>query len=276
MSVDDLFRFIKNTDKALGGYAVAEYLKKSDPTVTDIGIPSEYNGLPVTMICYHCFDSAKFLKHIVVPQSVHIIARGAFSNCKAMETVELCEGLTEISSMAFEHSELKSVKLPKSLKKLGSAAFFFCESLERVEFCGAPIEFGTRVFRKCEKLPVETYVMGLVRSPDIKSPVKKADYRDILEWHTERNFFDRDVFELLAKNNCFREVNVKYLLEGMVDKNAVELLSVAESYGMLSNVRLLDMLINYAVKCRVIECTAYLLELKKRKFGFDHESELNL
>lgn len=275
-SVDELFVFIKNTDKKLGGYALSEYLKKDDPTVTELEIPAEYNGAPVTMICYRCFSSSNFLKYIVVPQSVRVIARGAFSDCKALEAVKLCEGLTEINSSAFEYSGLKSVKLPKSLKKLGSAAFFFCESLEHVEFDGAPIEFGSRVFRKCEKLPAEIYITGLLCSPDVKSPVKKADYRDILEWYTERNFFDREVFQLLAKNDCFREVNVKYLFEGMVDNNAVELLSIADSYGMLSNVKLLDMLISYAVKCKKVECTAYLLELKKRKFGFKKGGEFDL
>ena len=275
-NVDELFRFIKNTDKKLDGYALAEYLKKDDPTVTELEIPDEYNGLPVTLLCYDCFASSHFLKCVFVPQSVRVIARRAFHDCKALETVGLCEGLIEINSMAFEYCGVKSVKLPKSLKKLGSAAFFFCESLEHVEFAGMPIEFGSRVFRKCEKLPAETYVMGLVCSPDVKDPVKKADYRDILEWHTERNFFDRDVFALLAKNNCFREVNVKYLFEGVIEKNAVELLSIANDCGMLSSVKLLDMLIDYSTGCKKIECTAYLLELKKRKFGLNGGDKFEL
>lgn len=52
MNADEFFKFIKNTDKTLGGCSVAEYLKKSDTAVTDITIPAEYNGLPVTMILY--------------------------------------------------------------------------------------------------------------------------------------------------------------------------------------------------------------------------------
>lgn len=272
MSVDELLKFIKNTDKKFGGYGVAEYLKKSDPTVTDIEIPAEYNGLPVTMILGGSFSSAKNIKRVSIPGSVRFVAGLAFYNCALLEAVELSEGIETIGSTSFELSGLKSVKLPKSLKKLGSYAFQFCKSLEGVEFEVEPSEFGSRVFHGCDKLPPETLVMGLVRSTDIASPVCKADFREMTNKFlgADCDYFRPDVFELLAKNNCFRGCNVRYLFEKMIREDmAAKLFPIAEEHGMLSSVKLLDMLISCCIERGKTEITAYLLDLKKRKFGFN-------
>ncbi len=278
MSVDELFRFIKNTDKTLGGYAVAEYLKKNDPDVTDIEIPTEYNGLPVTMILSGCFSSAQSITRVSVPGSVLVIASLAFYNCVSLEEAELSEGLTVLGSSVFELSGLKSVKLPKSLKRLGSCAFQFCRNLERVEFGNEPSEFGARVFHSCDKLPPEISVMSLTRSTNITSPVRKADFREMMDKFigADCDYFRPDIFELLAKNKCLRNCNVRFLFEKMINEDMAELLPLAEKYGMLSNRELADILISYGIDRKNTEITAYLLDLKNRKFGFDHESELNL
>lgn len=278
MNVDELFKFIKNTDKALGGYAVAEYLKKSDTAVTDIEIPAEHNGLPVTMILSGCFSSAQSITRVSVPESVRVIASTAFYNCTSLEAVELSEGITAIGSSVFELTGLKSVKLPKSLKKLGSYAFHFCRNLESVEFGSTPSEFGSRVFHGCDKLPPEISVMSLTRSTDITSPVRKADFREMIYDFrgADCDYFRPDVFKLLAKNKCFRNCNVKFLFEKMINEDYAELIPIAEKYGMLSNRELVDMLISYGIESENTGMTAYLLDLKNRNFGFDHESELNL
>lgn len=278
MSVDELFKFIKNTDKKFGGYGVAEYLKKSDPTVTDIEIPAEYNGLPVTSILSVGFSSAKNIRRVSIPGSVRFITGSAFYNCGSLEALELSEGIETIGSTAFELSGLKSVKLPKSLKKLGSYAFQFCRNLERVEFGVEPSEFGTRVFHGCDKLPPETLVMGLVRSTDITSPVCKADFREMTDkfFGADCDYFRSDIFELLAKNRCFRNCNTRFLFEKMINEDMAELFPLAEKYGMLSNRKLVDMLISCCIKRGKTELTAYLLELKKRKFGFDKYENYDL
>ncbi|MDE6726383.1 MAG: leucine-rich repeat domain-containing protein [Oscillospiraceae bacterium] len=269
MEVDELFRFIKNTDKKLGGYAVAEYLKKDDRTVTDVKIPAEHNGLPVTMLLGCCFASARSIRR--VSMSVRFIADNAFVNCASLEAAELCEGIETIGVSAFERPGLKSVKLPKSLKRLGNYAFRFCRNLESAEFGSAPSEFGSRVFHECDKLPAETFVMGLVRSTDITSPIRRADFQKIKDNHIDEDceYFRPDVFELLAKNNCFRNCRVKDLFEEMIREDRTDLIPIAGEYGMLSDAELVDTLIDYCAERGKPEVTAYLLDLKKRMFGFE-------
>lgn len=271
MNYSEFFKFDKCTDKTLGGYRLGEYLKKDDPSVTELDIPSEYNGEPVTMILSYCFSSARSITRVVIPPSVRVIASAAFYNCASLEAVELAEGLTAMGSNVFEMSGLKSVKLPKSLKKIGSGAFQFCKGLESVEFKSEPSEFGAKVFHGCNKLPPETLVMGLVRSINITSPVSKADFRETMNdfRRADCDYFRPDVFELLAKNKCFRNNNVKFLFEKMINEDMAELFPIAEKYGMLSNEKLVDILIDCGIERENAEITAYLLDLKNRKFGFD-------
>lgn len=134
-----------------------------------------------------------------------------------------------------------------------------------------------RVFRGCDKLPTETLVMGSVRSTDITSRVRRVDLRETIKdfCGADCDYFRHDVFELLAKNKCFRNNNVKVLFEKMISEDMTELFPVAEKYEMLSNVKLVDMLIDYVVELQKPEGAAYLLDLKNRKFGFK-ESDLNL
>lgn len=265
-NVDELFRFAETED----GCALAGFLKKDDPTVTEVEIPAEYNGEPVTEICSYVFAELKHIKRVVIPPSVRDISGMAFYNCSSLEAVEFSEGLEIIGISAFQQTGLKSVRLPKSLKKLCWGVFRLCRQLERVEFGGAPW-FGTSVFEGCPKLPPETIAMGLVRSTDITRAIMNRDISEITANVPEAPFncFRRDVFELLVKNNCFRGCNLKRVFEGIINNNKAELIPIAERYGFLPSAKILDKLISYSAERQATECTACLLELKKRKFGFN-------
>lgn len=225
-NVDELFSFRRDDD----GYAVLDYLKKDDPTVTELEIPAEYNGLPVVSIC----------------------------------------------SSAFEFSQhLKSVKLPKSLRTIHICAFWLCPELERVEFQSSPI-IEKSIFSGCPKIPPEMIVMERVGSTDITRPILIAEPIPEIPWYNPNpdvhpDCFRPDVFELLLKNDCFRNCNLLDLLKQMIRENKPGLFPVAEQYGMfgnLENAELLDELIGYSAKKQTTEITAYLLYLKNRKFGF--------
>lgn len=280
MESDELFGFIKNTDKTLGGYAVAKYLKKDDRTVTDVRIPAEYKGLPVTMLLACCFASARSIRRVSIPESVLFIGDDAFVNCTSLEAAELSEGIETIGDRAFAMTGLKSVKLPKSLKRLGNYAFQFCRALESVEFGSAPSEFGFRVFHNCDSLPAETYVMGLVRSTDITSPIRRADFQESIYIDSyidaDCEYLRTGVFELLAKNNCFRNCRVKDLFSEMLRQGSTDLIPVAGEYGLLSNAELVDTLTDYCAERGKPEITAYLLDLKNRRFGFEGRRDLEL
>lgn len=263
-NVDELFRF----EETEGGYAVAEYLKKDNPTVTELEIPGEYNGLPVVSILDHAANGAKYIKRVRIPGNVCKIMDFAFYKCSSLEEVELSEGLETIEECAFAETGLKSVKLPKSLITLCGAAFHRCKDLERVEFNSAPI-IGRNAFSRCPKLPPETVVMGLVCSFDITTPVNNYILWSITDSHFGEcpECFRPDIFELLAKRNIFQKCNLEDLFKRMIDEKP-ELFPVAEQYGLLNDAELVDTLLGYAIEKQTVEITAYLLELKNRNFGF--------
>lgn len=252
-SADGLYRFEINTNKSIGGYALAEYLKNDNPTVTELELPAEFNGKPVTMIC-GCFYGT-FLKRVVIPPSVRYIARSAFGG-----------------------SALESVKLPNSPIKLAGFAFSSCKNLERVEFGNPLPELGPRVFHGCEKLPPEILAMSMTRSLGELRRICRIDYRSTLGNYeiTQCDSFRADVFDILAKNKCYKKLNVKFLFEKMINENRHDLLLIAEKYGMLDSTALLDLLINYAIEKQRTEFTAYFLELKNRNFGFNKDGDLDL
>lgn len=259
-SDDGLYRFEINPDKSIGGYMLAQYLKHDDPTITELELPAEFNGKPVTMIC-GCFYLTS-LKRVVIPPSIRYIARSAFGG-----------------------SALESVKLPSGPIKLGGFAFSDCKNLERVELgddvnCPPPekIELGPRVFHGCEKLPPEILAMSMTRSLGELRRVCRTDYRSTLGNYeiTQCDSFRADVFEILAKNKCFKKLNLKFLFEKMINENRHDLLHIAEKYGMLDSAVLLDLLIKYATEKQKTEFTAYFLDFKNRKFGFNGGNNFEL
>lgn len=225
-SVDELFSFRKYDN----GYAIDKYLKKDDPNVTELVLPTEYNGETVVGIGFSAFEYSWHLQKVVVSEGILGIAADAFTGCMG----------------------LRSVSLPASLEFIGNAAFCKCHELCEVEFGSYP-KFGEGVFRFDRKLPAEIILMGWVRSRDITRPldntllrteVKMAfDIPKYVPW-----FCRSDVFSLAAENDCFREIGED----------------------------LLDELIEYSIKHHKTELTAYFLDLKNRKFGFNGGGDFEL
>lgn len=242
--LEELYRFVPCSKKGLSGYAVAQYLKPDDPGITELELPAEYKRKPVTMICCSTFSKAKYLKRVVIPASIR-----------------------HISPFAFANAVLESVKFSDGSIKLGLFSFTECYDLERVEFGSTPPEFGPRVFHGCEKLSPEFLAMSMTR---FKDRICRADYRGTLDGREVPvcDSFRPDIFEILAKNKCYKKLNVRFLFEKMINENRLDLLTIAEKYEMLENAALLELLLSYAIERKNVEATAYLLDLKNRKFGF--------
>lgn len=174
------------------------------------------------------------------------IGREAFAHSQYLEKVTISEDIRRIDDGAFRCCKmLRSVNLPASLEEIGENTFSMCEELREVEFRSDP-SLGEEVFYTDLNLPAELILAGKIRSLDIARPIKierlKKDldlacmFNHHLPWFTHSG-----AFALAAENDCFREIDAE----------------------------LLDGLIEYCTREKMIEQTAYFLELKKRKFGFD-------
>ena len=113
----------KSSGITYGKYSDHAEIYDCDESITDLVIPEEIDGLPVTAIMRYAFQSNK-LKSVTIPESVKSIGYYSFSLCQ----------------------NLQSVKLPKSLELMEMHAFELCHSLETVEFPDNFIEIHAKCF----------------------------------------------------------------------------------------------------------------------------------
>ena len=58
-------------------------------TLTEVTIPSSFNGLPVSSIAQSAFMNHSELTQVVIPNSISIIAEGAFSGCGGLQSMTI-------------------------------------------------------------------------------------------------------------------------------------------------------------------------------------------
>ena len=101
-------------------------------TVTKIGSSAFYNSgitsvtisASVTIVGSSCFTSCKSLKTVVFENGfTGTIESSAFSNTSALESLTLCEGITEIPYQCFYQTGVASIRLPDSVTTLAARAF---------------------------------------------------------------------------------------------------------------------------------------------------------
>ncbi len=72
---------------------------------TDIGIPTTYEGLPVTAIAASAFENCTDITSIEIPNSVTSIGESAFYGCKGLTSITIPESVTSIGNYAFSNCE---------------------------------------------------------------------------------------------------------------------------------------------------------------------------
>lgn len=147
-SPNDWFTF-----KSYGDGYMVEYFR-GDESVTDVVIPSTYNGLPVIRIGSSAFSNEYSIRSVIIPDSVTSIGAYAFDNCRNFESVEMSENITTIGNYAFRDCiNLKSIEIPAPVTSLGYNAFEGCSDLERVTFHGEGLTLlDYQTFMDCTSL----------------------------------------------------------------------------------------------------------------------------
>lgn len=113
-----------------------------------VDIPSEINGLPVTVIGVSAFEGGQVM-YLTIPSSVFVISDSAFKYCSNLTTVTFAENsqLQKIGNEAFYRTNgagdsLNSVELPESLKLIGYRAFYNRANLLTVKVYSKDVYFG--------------------------------------------------------------------------------------------------------------------------------------
>ncbi|MCD8206461.1 MAG: leucine-rich repeat domain-containing protein [Bacteroidales bacterium] len=116
---------------------------------SDIVIPSEFNGLPVTAIGRRAFYENTIIRSVVIPDSVISIDYSAFYGCENLESVTMSRNLFSIGDHAFSFcSSLTSIELPSSLVSISDYAFWYCESLESINISNGTRTIGYVAFSR--------------------------------------------------------------------------------------------------------------------------------
>ena len=187
---DDEPRASKGLELALNedklGYTVIGF---GNCFATDITIPAEYNGLPVTDIGEDAFWGVSWIVSVTIPENIKTIHDWAFSNCESLKTVNISRTVTKISSLAFEESKslenitvasenpaFKSIDgnlytkdrktllkyavgksdvafiLPEDVSVIGEYAFAYCDYLAKVIMHDGVTRIGSHAFYYCTSL----------------------------------------------------------------------------------------------------------------------------
>lgn len=162
LDYDYVVRTVLDDNKKIIGVAVFGWKDKNAKESITIGSEYVLDGVTYPVIQVGVgqgiLNFQSQLKSVTIPGSVKTISRIAFSNCPALTTLNLSEGLEEIGEMAFWGCKsLESVSIPSTVKTIGSMAFAGCSNLKSVTIPRAFENQIDEIFTGCPNIEI-TYI----------------------------------------------------------------------------------------------------------------------
>lgn len=169
-----------------------------DETITDLVIPAEIDGIPVTKIGGDAFSDHDAMTSVTIPDSVTSIGFSAFNSCDSLTSVTLGAGLKSVGSSAF-YSSIREVyisnlsaylnctydgygsnpvcyaerlylngealtgnlTIPDDVTQIPSYAFYDCDEITGVTIPGSVTSIGISAFYSCDSLTSITIPEGV-------------------------------------------------------------------------------------------------------------------
>ena len=119
---------------------------------SELTLPSEVSGLPLTKIGNDAFYRNKTLETIILPEGLIEIGNSAFSHLETLKKVGLPSTIRKIGLTAFHYDRaLTEINFPDGLESIGRAAFMHT-ALSKAELPSSLKQIGTIPFGCCENL----------------------------------------------------------------------------------------------------------------------------
>ena len=122
---------------------ITSYRASDSACGTDVVIPAEIDGKPVTSIGDSAFYRNQ-LTSVVIPDSVKSIGGSAFY-INELTSVVISDGVESIGNAVFANNKLTSVVIPDSVKSIGGSAFYG-NQLTSVVILGSVTSIGEQAF----------------------------------------------------------------------------------------------------------------------------------
>lgn len=129
-------------------------------TLTQLTIPKQVMGIPVTIIGSGAFASCESLREVTIPAGISLIRGSAFKNCVNLEsvTIETALGTYDWGTGCFSGcSSLKQVSIAPGTKIIPERTFFGCSSLSSLFVPSSVSAVGGGAFAGCTSLDTLTF-----------------------------------------------------------------------------------------------------------------------
>lgn len=119
----------------------------------EVEVPSEIDGLPVTVIYTRAFSYNELLADAVIHEGVIEIQDSAFYECRSLKRAVLPESLQKLDEWAFAWcTSLESINIPAGVDNIDDYVFTSCNSLNDIEIANGVASISRGAFSYCTSL----------------------------------------------------------------------------------------------------------------------------
>lgn len=149
--LDDLTLY-KYDDDMDGTYDYIE-VNSCDKSATEVIIPDDILGVPITTINSMAFYNCSNLTDISIGNNVTKIGSNAFYKCGSLEKITIPNSVTVIENSAFQDCEsLTNICLPNNITNISNFLFSGCSNLETITLPNDLISIDNYAFKDCISL----------------------------------------------------------------------------------------------------------------------------